>query len=33
MDKRKISQEELKNISEKHKKWLNSEPNGECADL
>ena len=30
---RKITQEELNKILDKHKKWLNNEPGGECADL
>lgn len=31
--KRIITQEELNEILEKHKKWLNGEPSGERADL
>ena len=30
---RKITQEELNEILEKHKKWLNNEPGGEYADF
>lgn len=30
---RTITQEELNEILEKHKKWLNDEPGGECANL